>query len=131
MSCIYYVIIVYHDEMTEDLTAKQIAELRDDLDKLAAELEHLLDATASGAKPVKLKDNQGRLSRMDELHNQSILKANRNVTSNRLKAVMAAKIRITDGFYGCCAMCDEPIAFDRLKAYPEAGMCIDCQSEAE
>ena len=117
--------------MTEELTDKQIVELRDDLDKLAAELAQLLDATESGAKPIKLKDNQGRLSRMDELHNQSILKANRNVTSNRLKAVIAAGVRITQGTYGRCAMCDEPIAIDRLKAYPEAGMCIDCQSEAE
>ena len=117
--------------MTEDLTAKQIAELRDDLDKLAAELEHLLDATESGAKPVKLKDNQGRLSRMDELHNQSILKANRNVTRNRLKAVIAAGVRIAKGAYGCCAKCDEPIAFDRLKAYPDASMCIECQTAAE
>ena len=101
------------------------------LKRLEEDLIDLLFMTEAGAAPVKLKDNQGRLSRMDELHNQSILIANRNVTSNRLKAVIQAKQRLKHGGYGFCTSCEEPIVFKRLEAYPEASMCIKCQSDNE
>lgn len=114
--------------MTEALTQ---AELEAALSDLQQELKALLEATESGTAPVKLKDNQGRLSRMDELHNQSILVANRNVAKNRLKSVLQAKSRIEDGSYGYCLDCDEPIAVARLRAYPDAHMCIECQSDSE
>lgn len=117
--------------MTQLLTNKQLSSLLDGLQSLEGELTQLLEATAEGTKPVKLKDNQGRLSRMDELHNQSILVANRNVARNRLKSVRQALVRIKEGYYGICAQCDEPIAFARLNAYPDAQMCINCQSASE
>ena len=117
--------------MTEELDDTQLAELGTQLDSLEQELNELLQATESGAKPVKLKDNQGRLSRMDEMHNQSILIANRNVANNRLKAVRIARQKLSDGYYGYCDACDEPIAFNRLLAYPDASRCIQCQSDTE
>ena len=117
--------------MANELTNEQLAELKISLDHLSGELELLLTSTETSAEPVKLKDNQGRLSRMDEMHNQSILMANRNLTRNRLKAIAAAKARMTDGIFGICSTCEEPIAFNRLSAYPEASMCIACQSDAE
>jgi len=113
------------------LTAQQFDELKSDLDALKISLESLLISTEAGAKPVLLKDNKGRLTRMDEMHSQSILLANRNVTRNRLKQVMAAMIRVEDGGYGDCQGCDEPIAFPRLKAYPEASLCINCKAAEE
>lgn len=117
--------------MSQSLSSTRIAELASDLEALKTSLEALLEATESGTKPVKLKDNAGRLTRMDEMHNQSILLANRNVTKNRLAAVNAALRRIKDGTYGYCLTCDEPIAIARLKAYPEASLCITCKSDQE
>ena len=117
--------------MNDELSADQLQTLAQALDELERDLNALLEATADGAQPVKLKDNQGRLSRMDEMHNQSILVANRNVTENRLKAVRLAKRRLQEDCYGFCGTCDELIAFERLKAYPEANRCIECQSQAE
>lgn len=117
--------------MSDELSDDQVNELARDLQQLELELVELLEATQAGTKPVKLKDNQGRLSRMDELHNQSILVANRNVTENRLKAVRAAQVRLSDASFGYCTLCDEVIAFNRLKAYPDAAMCITCQSDME
>ncbi len=117
--------------MDDELSASQVNELLGDLHGLQSSLEGLLEQTESGSKPVKLKDNAGRLSRMDEMHNQSILVANRNLTRNRLKQVIAAFKRIELNNYGFCAHCDEMIAFNRLKAYPEASMCLQCQSDME
>ena len=117
--------------MDDELSPDELQELTEDLDELKSSLEALLNATESGTKPVKLKDNAGRLSRMDEMHNQSILVANRNVTGNRLKQVIAAMDRIKTDNYGYCRNCGETIAFNRLKAYPEADMCLKCKSEDE
>lgn len=117
--------------MPDALTKEQLRILTQDLADLKVSLEQLLVDTESGAAPVKLKDNQGRLSRMDEMHNQSILVANRNVTKNRLKSVLAAQVRVDQGQYGECRECGEDIAFIRLKAYPEADMCIACKQARE
>ena len=118
-----------HDQKPH--SESQLDELKADLVELERSIQELLDNTEDGTKPVKLKDNIGRLSRMDEMHNQSILVANRNVLKNRLKQVKLAKLRFIEEDYGICAECDEVIAFLRLKAYPEAAMCIDCKSETE
>ncbi len=117
--------------MPDELTQSQLTELARDLVALEHNMQTLLATTESGAKPVKLKDNQGRLSRMDEMHNQGILLANRNVIRNRLKSVAIARIATENGTYGLCSNCDESIGFNRLKAYPDAAMCISCQSQSE
>jgi len=117
--------------MDHELTQAQLRELETDLQGLQTSLQDLLAATESGSQPVKLRDNAGRLSRMDEMHNQSILLANRNVTSNRLRQVIAAISRIKTDAFGYCSSCDELIAFNRLKAYPEATMCLTCKSASE
>ncbi len=107
------------------------AELDADLAQLKARLTALLTDTELQAKPVKLKDNASRLSRMDEMHNQSILCANRNLTSNRLTLIDRAKDRLDQRTCGRCSICDEAITFLRLKAYPEASKCPTCQSDSE
>jgi DnaK suppressor protein len=117
--------------MSEELSPIQMDAFRERLETLASELQDLLNNTETGAQPVQLKDNQGRLSRMDEMHNQSILLANRNLTKNRLRAVILAAKRIDEGRYGYCALCDEVISIARLEAYPEANKCIVCQSKTD
>ncbi|MFT7245510.1 MAG: DnaK suppressor protein [Candidatus Azotimanducaceae bacterium] len=117
--------------MSEALTKQQLQILGSDLVALQASLEQLLIDTEVATKPVNLKDNQGRLSRMDEMHNQSILLANRNLTKNRLRAVISALQRFELSQYGECLECGEDVAFSRLKAYPEADMCIVCQQLQE
>jgi DnaK suppressor protein len=114
-----------------DLTPAQLSQLVDLLNELEHSIGSLLQDTEVGMQPVKLKDNHGRLSRMDEMHNQSILKANRNVLANRLKRVKIARNRLDSGDYGDCGECHEPISFNRLQAYPDANLCFDCQSARE
>jgi DnaK suppressor protein len=114
-----------------DITSKQLREMQILLDELKVSLSDLLAKTEVGSQPVKLKDNAGRLTRMDEMHNQSILIANRTVIKNRLIQVGLAQQRMKDGSYGYCTSCDEPIAMPRLQASPEAPRCIQCQSLTE
>ena len=43
-----------------------------------------------------------------------------------LQAIDAALARIESGQYGICAKCSEPIDANRLRALPEAPLCMDC-----
>jgi RNA polymerase-binding protein DksA len=45
-----------------------------------------------------------------------------------LRAVEAALLRVADGSYGRCEVCDKPIDLQRLKAAPQALRCYDCQT---
>jgi DnaK suppressor protein len=45
-----------------------------------------------------------------------------------LRDVEAALRRIAAGTYGVCLHCAEPIAQERLEAYPTAKRCLPCQS---
>src|SRR5689334_10837307 len=48
-----------------------------------------------------------------------------------LREVEAARERMTEGSYGVCIECGAEIAYRRLRAYPSALRCIDCQRRAE
>ena len=43
-----------------------------------------------------------------------------------LQAIDAAFARIESGEYGICRDCEEPIDGDRLRAIPEAALCVAC-----
>ena len=117
--------------MPDELTEAQIDTLGKAVDALEADLAQLLAATEDGAKPVDLRANKGRLSRMDEMHNQSILLANRTLTENRLRETRRARARLESDDYGYCIDCGEPVGFARLKAYPDTPRCLACQSATE
>ena len=114
-----------------DLTGEQLGELAQDLRSLKSELEQALNASDQSAKPVDLEQPIGRLSRMDAIQNQQIAKASRRNHELRLRLVLAAINNLEGGDYGLCTRCDGPIDFRRLKARPEARMCIDCARESE
>lgn len=48
-----------------------------------------------------------------------------------LKDIQSARARLSDGRYGICTDCEEPIAFARLRAQPAAQRCTDCQTRFE
>lgn len=48
-----------------------------------------------------------------------------------IEQITAALNRVTQGTYGRCIRCGEPIAPARLEALPYAATCIDCQSRVE
>ena len=48
-----------------------------------------------------------------------------------LRAIEAAMLRIADGTYGTCAVCERAIDVRRLEAAPHAERCVDCQTVYE
>jgi RNA polymerase-binding transcription factor DksA len=48
-----------------------------------------------------------------------------------LREVEAARERMVEGSYGSCIECGAEIDYRRLRAYPSALRCIDCQRRVE
>ena len=65
----------------------------------------------------------------DELAARDIAEARQLLAA--LADVEGALGRIAAGSYGECVDCGEPIAAARLKAYPAATRCIECQGALE
>jgi DnaK suppressor protein len=47
----------------------------------------------------------------------------------RIQAINKALEKIKKGTYGTCDGCEKQISVKRLEAYPEAGLCMDCQNK--
>lgn len=48
---------------------------------------------------------------------------------HEMRELEAALARVAKGTFGVCVECGGDIGFERLKAYPTAARCIDCQSQ--
>lgn len=109
-----------------------LAEMRDALIALRAELQSVTDTAESSAQPVELDQQRvGRLSRMDAMQAQAMAQASGRRREATLRGIAAALARMESGDFGHCQGCDEPIEENRLRFDPTAAMCIDCASAAE
>ncbi|MCB9734577.1 MAG: TraR/DksA family transcriptional regulator [Deltaproteobacteria bacterium] len=117
--------------MAEPLTDAEHDALAAKLRELEAGLEGQLRSATGDGKPVALDTAIGRVSRVDAIQQQQMVKATRDRAEGRLLQVRAALRRVDDGDYGDCAKCGEPIGFRRLDARPETPFCVACQAAAE
>ena len=114
-----------------ELTPEQREELYRDLVADRLRLEENLQLTKEGSKPVQLGTPIGRLSRMDAMQQQEMTKAGRSTSERRLHQIRASIDAYGKDRYGFCRSCDEPIGYPRLKARPEAPLCLSCQDGRE
>ena len=115
----------------EELTEAQISELRGDLLELRTRLGEQLERARGAAATVALDEPIGRLSRIDALQQQQVVKAGLEAARRRLAQVQSALQRIDEGEYGYCLRTGEPISFRRLKVRPEATLSLAGQAELE
>lgn len=95
----------------------------------------LLDVKTQGeqaAQTVELDQARvGRLSRMDALQAQAMLRESDRRRNQELKQIAAALKRIDQDDYGWCLECGEIIAEQRLKFNPASSHCIKCATKIE
>ena len=70
---------------------------------------------------------EGAMADADDLREVSLLQR----AQRELDEVRAALQRLADGSYGECVSCGAAIGLPRLRAVPEARLCVACQSAAE
>jgi len=113
--------------MSGHLSAGQLTELREELERQLARLERSMKVTDEAARPVELDQTAvGRLSRMDSIQNQSLSRGLQDREASRLAQIQGALARMERGDYGRCEGCGAPIPFERLFIFPEAASCAAC-----
>lgn len=120
------------EELYDDLSDAQIESLKAALLALRLEMKGVLASTNQSGKPVQLDQAaMGRVSRIDAMQQQKMIAANRVNHEVRLMHIEAALEAIEAGTYGECKACEENIGYGRLKARPEAPLCLMCKSRSE
>jgi DnaK suppressor protein len=70
----------------------------------------------------------GRISRMDSLVNQGTVEMALAEESKKLNRLRDRIQRLDDPDFGRCALCNEWIPIERLKAAPDRGVCVPCMN---
>jgi DnaK suppressor protein len=69
--------------------------------------------------------------RIEALESREQDLASRERLAGRLDRIVEALEHLRDGSYGTCTACGGPIGSARLRAIPEATMCVGCQEGLE
>jgi DnaK suppressor protein len=113
--------------MTKDEKDHLRRHIRDRLDTVKDDIA----AFKAGSAPVSPDAAIGRLTRMEAINSKSINEAAlRKARSTRSRLESALRTIDSEDF-GLCRDCEEPIAFARLMAMPEASLCLACAARRE
>ena len=93
---------------------------------LVARLEILEGRVARIEGDLRKPGSRDWTERASEIVNDEVLESLDSAETSEIAAIRNAITRIDAGRYGKCSRCDEPIAENRLRAVPEADLCIGC-----
>lgn len=113
------------------LTDEQLQDFKQRLLDAQDAIKALLTQTAVSSRPVDLELPIGRLTRIDALQMQGMAQMNQYQLEIRQKQVEAALSTFSQGTYGMCRHCKDPVHIERLNVLPESPFCIDCQESFE
>lgn len=102
------------------LLSQREAQLLEALRALSVDDEPAATQEVSDFKELALRSSDAA---MDEPHAARL--------SQALARVATARQRLASGRYGRCLRCGQSIDLRRLRALPEAELCMDCQREQE
>jgi DnaK suppressor protein len=97
---------------------------------LEAKCKELLSGS-SDREEILIERAADEFDRLQQQLNREVAIRNLDRSSKVLTAVEAALARFTDGTFGVCLHCEEPIPEKRLKAIPWAAYCISCQEKMD
>lgn len=118
---------------------RQERALLDRLEKKVDNLEQVRDVIEPQAFGVDERESTGELTVFDQhpadvadfAFQRELSDTQGRILQQEANQVREAIERVKAGQYGICADCDSPIGDERMKARPEATLCIDCQTRRE
>lgn len=117
------------------LTETQVQELRAQLEarkeQLLQELDEVQVAHLERMKGAKSAPQDAYATQANQVAQDAVRDAEARRDHDELVAVRAALERIQDGSYGACKDCGADVGLGRLKAFPAALRCINCQTKLE
>ncbi|OGK84013.1 MAG: hypothetical protein A2050_01375 [Candidatus Rokubacteria bacterium GWA2_73_35] len=108
--------------------------LENDLRTAVGRLRQIGGAVAVEELPGAIGDNSPFADEVDGIQacgEREIGFATRELLVDRVNRLSAALERLSDGEYGICVECEEPISPARLQAMPEVQTCVRCQDRIE
>jgi len=105
-----------------------------DLDAAHSRLRQLGGAVMVMDLPGAVGEHSAFADEVDQIQvsaSRDIGLATRELLQVRANRLSAALGRLSEGAYGVCVECAEPIAQARLEAVPEAETCLPCQAGLE
>lgn len=121
--------------MASELKPKQRQELSDQLVERRSELREIVREELERGQTETHAELAGRVhdaedeALADMLVDAQLSGLERHV--QELRHIEGALQRISNGTYGVCIDCGSPIDVERLRAWPTAERCIDCQEQFE
>ncbi len=113
------------------LSPERIERLRGYLLEQRASLKHQLEGLADAAQETNVGLGNHMAEDATAAFEQAAVVSLRRGHERALKQVESALNRMSEACYGRCERCNEEIDFARLKAVPEATLCMSCQRLAE
>lgn len=106
-------------------TFKQM--LMEEKNKLDKEIKKIATPSEGGGYEVRYEelgsDSDENATEVDKYSSDLALEGS---LERQLKDVNDALERVKEGTYGACNKCDKEINIERLRAYPAARTCMDC-----
>lgn len=116
------------------IDAKILEELKQKLLKEKKRIEENISKSETGEKGVdreyETKFTEIERDREENADEMEMYESNLVVDESlkaELEKIDAALSRIKQGTYGACSNCQGEIPIERLRAYPQADACLDCQ----
>ena len=113
--------------MNQDERTRLKRHLRDRIDAVNGDIV----AFKASSAPVAPDNAIGRLTRMEAINSKSINEAALRKARTTRTLLEKALRAIDSEDFGLCRDCEEPIAFARLMAMPEAALCVTCAARHE
>lgn len=113
-----------------EFTREEATEMKELLENLQGETSRRIEQLAESSRPVSVDCSIGRVTRTDAIQQQQTALTGLRRAKVLLAFLESALRKLDDGTYGDCVACGGPIAFKRLKAKPDAKICMECAREA-
>jgi len=117
---------------SKQLTKKELKKFQELLeDKRKAVLERAREMLAVENMSLDTNDLPDEMDLASSEYLQSFEFRLRGREKSLLSKLDLAIKKITDGTFGICEICEEPIGKKRLEARPETTLCIKCKEDQE
>ena len=113
------------DEFTKEMEEKLLAAREELMKKLNTEgddFRNEAQASSGRGDSSDLASDEGAYRKMEALN---------AMDAKKLRAIENALKRIGEGKYGYCLQCGKKIPEGRLRAIPEAVLCVDCKASGQ
>lgn len=116
------------------LSADDIKLLAEQLELIKRQARQEIDMARDDIRATHTTDGQESVSFSDQIETgrfEHVRLGEIQIDRNTLNLIQQAEQRMSEGVYGVCLDCDEPIPRERMFALPMAIRCASCQDKFE